>query len=204
MKRPSHKADPAAVARAIEMRRAGTKYDEIEAATGLSAETLHRHFVAAGLAGTRDSKVSATTAAGIAALEIDGDREFAEDYRSTARAALAETRRFVRYAHAKWIKVNGQALDDTMEPRDRVAVQGEVRKSMDSAMKWKQLLVGRPTSHAKTERAAEPGPSPEEAAEMRRLAELGRDAEASGGVGVVEPRVIEGGGASGKAQEKSA
>lgn len=153
MKRASFCLDADVCERAVGLLLEGKTMREIAAEVGASRAALGDLF-------KHDERASAFRAAGSAKAGDAADRDLADDYRATARAALAETRRYVAYA-----KGNGA----NMEPSDRAKVQGEVRKSMDSAMKWRQLLAGRPTAHTKSERAADAKPTDEEARVLAAL-----------------------------------
>ena len=144
--------------RIVELRAGGATMTAISAETKAALASVHRVISAAKADGRLQVEIEAATS----------DRDLADDYRATARSAIAETRRYIAYA-----KQNGAGMD----PGDRAKVQREIRESMNAAMKWRLLLQGRPTAHTKSERASEPTETPEQKATRERLERLAGDGE---------------------------
>ncbi len=150
VKRPSQKADPAALERAVAMRRGGSTYDEIVPAVGITRAALCVHFKKVGLAGIRG-------ASGAAEEQVAGD-----EARADQMAATLDVVRSAIHRQAKLLRRS--------EVFDAHGVAALAR-AMAELGKLDRLYRGAPTSHTKTENAgaAEPPVGAEAARALRLL-----------------------------------
>lgn len=157
IKRPSYQLDPELVDRAIGLRRRGLTIREIAAETGASKSAIQVALAEAEKAGRL-----ARGAPGMAPENVD----LADDLDDECRG---------------WLLVSKKAradMQDRIKAGDRLDLK-EAERALamaERAKKLSELLRGRVTSRSESVRA-EPTTTPEEEAEMARLAALAQEAE---------------------------
>lgn len=152
VKRATNRIDPERMERAVDLRLQGRQLREIEAETGISIAALSTNL-----------RVHPRIVEAEGAPEIE-DEAAREDCRSTAQAAHRAIRALCRQVEAQ--AKRGEA--------DTRAASG-IAAALEKAIKYERLLAGKPTSHAKSERApAEPQLTPEERAALDGLADAAK------------------------------
>lgn len=159
MKRPSFQLAAEIVDRAIALRRKGFTLREISAQVGASKSAIHTVLTEAEKAGRLHR----------APADLDpANVDLADDLDDECRGWLLVSRK-ARADIQERIKA-GERLD--LKEAERALAMAE------RAKKLSELLRGRVTSRSASVRAPDPAPTPEEEAEMARLAALARETEA--------------------------
>lgn len=187
IKRASQKIDPADEARILELRKAPNclGMNRIADQVGVSSATVYKALKKHGLDGAIGEAP---------AVEGEITDELDEGLTEAARDAVAAWGRFAREAKKLVQQVaalvpppEATAKERTDTAKARASLMNAASKAMavvvksgDAAMKWRQLLRGRPTGHTKNEHVpAEPAMTPEEKAEMERIERLRKAQDAA-------------------------
>ncbi len=178
IKRASTKIDPADEAKIVELRKGGLGMMRIADQVGKSSATVHKVLVQHKLDGDIGD---------VPGIAAEVDERMDGGLTAAARKAVSAWKDFA--AQAKRLIAEAGALDVPADApielrieaaKARAAAMAVATKAMavvvksgDAALKWRQLLRGRPTSHSKNERVPdEPAMTPEEKAEMERIERL--------------------------------